>query len=158
MEENLFSLCLFYLCVQLLDGVSVVLCITTPIATHFSFEAVNRLTKTFTDVATAVIDLHNVSVAILQNIVGLKTARFFLMHSRQGFRCATLDTHILAWLNTQGVEAPKATPSNLNKYLSLEAKYLSICDERGLDPAALDLEIWKSRQVSVAAKEISAVA
>lgn len=118
----------------------------------------NRLTKTFTDVATAVIDLRNVSVAILQNFVGLKTARFFLMHSRQGFRCATLDTHILAWLNTQGVVAPKATPSNLNKYLTLEAKYLEICDARGLDPAALDLEIWKSRQVSVAAKEISAVA
>ena len=117
-----------------------------------------RLTKTFSNVADTVMDLTNVSVAILQNIVGLKTARFFLMHSRAGFRCATLDTHILAWLNTQGVEAPKATPSNLNKYLSLEAKYLSICDERGLDPAALDLEIWKSRQVSVAAKELSTVA
>jgi thermostable 8-oxoguanine DNA glycosylase len=117
-----------------------------------------RLTKVFDDIATSIIDLRNVSVAILQNIVGLKTARFFLMHSRAGFRCATLDTHILAWLNTQGVVAPKATPSNLNKYLTLEAKYLEICDARGLDPAALDLEIWKSRQVSVAAKEISAVA
>ena len=117
-----------------------------------------RITKVFEEVATAIIDLRNVSVAILQNIVGFKTSRFFLMHSRQGFRCATLDTHILAWLNTQGIVAPKSTPTNLNKYLTLEAKYLEICNERGLDPAALDLEIWKSRQARVTAKEISTAA
>jgi thermostable 8-oxoguanine DNA glycosylase len=108
----------------------------------------NRLAKVFENLVKLPWSLREVTVEQLQMVVGLKTSRFFLMHSRPGFRCATLDTHILKWLNEQGIVAPKATPSNPKKYLALEQKYLAICDERGCDPATLDLEIWKSKRVA----------
>jgi thermostable 8-oxoguanine DNA glycosylase len=108
----------------------------------------NRLAKVFENLVNANYDLRTVNVHQLQLLVGLKTSRFFLMHSRNGFRCATLDTHILKWLNEQGIVAPKSTPTNPRKYLELEAQYLAICDARGVSPADLDLEIWKSKRVA----------
>jgi hypothetical protein len=108
----------------------------------------NRLAKVFNAVVNLPWSLRDVTVEQLQMVVGLKTARFFLMHSRQGFRCATLDTHILKWLNEQGIVAPKATPTQPHKYLALEAQYLAICDARGISPATLDLEIWTSKRVA----------
>lgn len=107
-----------------------------------------RLAKVFENLVKCDFNLRTVTVYQLQLIVGLKTSRFFLMHSRPGFRCATLDTHILKWLNEQGIVAPKSTPTNPKVYAELEAKYLAICDERGCDPADLDLEIWKSKRVA----------
>ncbi len=108
----------------------------------------NRLAKVFENIVKCDFDLRAVNVHQLQLVVGLKTSRFFLMHSRFGFRCATLDTHILKWLNEQGIVAPKSTPTNPKKYLELEAKYLAICDAKGCNPADLDLEIWKSKRVA----------
>lgn len=76
--------------------------------------------------------------------IGPKTARFFLMHSRPNQEIATLDTHILRWLASQGVpNVPKATPSG-KRYLVLEKAFLDICRTMGKTPAELDLEIWKS--------------
>jgi hypothetical protein len=75
--------------------------------------------------------------------IGSKTSRFFILHSRPNARVAALDTHILKWLNDQGVTAPKSTPSKGSaKYKSLELTFLQLADKLGKSPATLDLEIW----------------
>jgi|TARA_Y100001951_G_C11246951_1_gene243949 thermostable 8-oxoguanine DNA glycosylase len=75
--------------------------------------------------------------------IGPKTSRFFLMHSRPNQQFATLDTHVLKWLRSKGVDAPKDTPQSKKVYAKLERKFLQLCkDERKL-PADMDLKIWK---------------
>lgn len=73
--------------------------------------------------------------------IGMKTARFFVMHSRPNQQVACLDTHILRWLGMQGHEVPKTTPSG-EKYLALEKIFLDYCNKLGMLPADLDLKIW----------------
>jgi len=93
------------------------------------------------------LDLYNCTVNDLEKVfgVGPKTARFFLLHSRPNQRLAVIDTHILKWLrNALGINAPKATPTQLKKYHELENHYLKYCDDNGLSPAELDLHIWSN--------------
>jgi len=76
--------------------------------------------------------------------IGLKTARFFLSHSRQYFDEPMLDTHILRFLRDQGyVDAPKKTPSNENTYLYFANIFKHIARQLGKSVTDLDLEIWK---------------
>jgi thermostable 8-oxoguanine DNA glycosylase len=109
-----------------------------------------RITHAFIEVSKTFRhrSLSTVTVAELESIkgIGSKTARFFVMHSRPNQRVATLDTHILKWLKSQGYNVPKATPSK-KKYLEIEQIYLNICDSMGKTPAELDLEIWKQNAV-----------
>lgn len=88
--------------------------------------------------------LHEVSVDELESVdgIGCKTARFFILHSREDVRLAVLDTHILKWLRLHGEDAPKATPTR-NKYALLERAFLGYADKYDLHPAELDLHIWK---------------
>ena len=76
--------------------------------------------------------------------IGLKTARFFLSHSRRDFDEPMLDTHILRFLRDQGyVDAPKSTPSNENTYLYFANIFKNIARQLGKSVTDLDLEIWK---------------
>lgn len=91
------------------------------------------------------LDLRTCTVEDLESVygVGPKTARFFLLHSRQDQRLAVIDTHILKWMReVLGIDAPKSTPTQLSKYHELEDQYLEYCDQHGLSPAELDLQIW----------------
>ena len=90
-------------------------------------------------------NLKNVSVEELESIkgIGSKTARFFVLHSRPKVRHAVLDTHILKWMGSLGVNVPKATPPK-KKYKELEEKFLALADERKMSVADLDLHIWKT--------------
>lgn len=75
--------------------------------------------------------------------IGPKTARYFLLHSREDQQLAVLDRHILKWLTARlGVSAPKNTPSSKIKYGELENAYLAYCADHSLSPADLDLAIW----------------
>ena len=77
--------------------------------------------------------------------VGNKTARFFLLHTREGCDYAVLDTHILAWLRTHGVEeAPKTTTTDSKVYRTLEKKfrYMSRLSYPHLTDAEIDLLVW----------------
>jgi thermostable 8-oxoguanine DNA glycosylase len=87
--------------------------------------------------------LRSVPVNILECVkdIGMKTARFFVMHSRPNQQVACLDTHILKWLGEQGHEVPTRTPRG-QKYLDLEKIFLDYCNKMGKTPAQLDLEIW----------------
>ena len=76
--------------------------------------------------------------------VGPKTARYFIMYSRPNAQVAALDTHILRWLQEQGYDAPKATPSSPDTYRRLEKAFLYECERRGRAPSDLDLDIWKT--------------
>jgi thermostable 8-oxoguanine DNA glycosylase len=87
--------------------------------------------------------------------LGLKTSRFFLLHSRKDQQVAVLDTHILRWMRSRGWKAPKATPP-LKKYKELEVAFLMECVWSGMTPATLDLFIWKMGQKQILAnKEVT---
>ena len=90
------------------------------------------------------LDLRTVTVPELESIKGIgpKTARFFVMSSREGVQHATLDIHILRWLVEQGVECvPGQTPTG-KTYARLEQEFLDRVPS-GLTPAEFDLVIWK---------------
>lgn len=93
--------------------------------------------------------LKSVPVRILESVkgIGMKTSRFFVMHSRRqnAYDYACLDTHILRWLGSKGHEVPKTTPSGA-RYLELEKVFLDHAKEMGMMPAALDLKIWNESQ------------
>lgn len=81
--------------------------------------------------------------------IGMKTSRFFVMHSRRNnaYDYACLDTHILRWLGCKGHEVPNTTPSG-TKYLELEKLFLDYAKDMNIMPAALDLQIWNEAQAS----------
>lgn len=90
--------------------------------------------------------LRTASVADLESIfgVGPKTARYFVMHTRPKAGVAALDTHILRYLGYRtDVKVPKTTPTG-KKYKELEDTFLLMADFEGVDPAAMDLAIWRA--------------
>jgi thermostable 8-oxoguanine DNA glycosylase len=91
-------------------------------------------------------DLQTVTLNRLLQVpgIGLKTARFFLSHSREDFDEPMLDTHILRYLRDQGyTDAPKSTPSNENTYYYFANIFKNIARQLGKSVTDLDLEIWK---------------
>ena len=91
-------------------------------------------------------DLQTVTLNRLLQVpgIGLKTARFFLSHSREDFDEPMLDTHILRFLRDQGhTDAPKSTPSNENTYRYFANIFKNIARQLGKSVTDLDLEIWK---------------
>jgi thermostable 8-oxoguanine DNA glycosylase len=94
--------------------------------------------------AVKIKDLRTCTVEDLESVYGIgpKTARAFLMWSRPDEEYAILDTHILKWLKSKGIEnVPKSTPTG-KKYLTLEKTFLQLVPE-GMAPAEFDLEIWR---------------
>lgn len=75
--------------------------------------------------------------------IGPKTARLFVMHTRENERYAALDTHILKFLREEGVEnVPASTPPAGSTYNRLEQEFLKLVPP-GMTPADFDLEVWK---------------
>ena len=81
--------------------------------------------------------------------VGDKTARFFILHSREDEQCIPLDTHVLKFISSKGVPCvPTVTPSK-SKYRMWEkiAREMYTCEMRVKgyrNMAETDLAIWKS--------------
>ena len=91
-------------------------------------------------------DLQTVTLNRLLQVpgIGLKTARFFLSHSREDFDEPMLDTHILQFLRDNGYRnAPKSTPSNLGVYNYYANIFKMFARVSGKSVTDLDLEIWK---------------
>lgn len=105
----------------------------------------NKIYNAFVYLIQNKIDLNNCTTEELEKIpgVGLKTSRFFILHSRKVNNIAVLDVHILKFLGTLGFNVPKSTPNKKNYYF-LEQKFLEYCQSHNLQPAEADLEIWKS--------------
>lgn len=109
------------------------------------FGQYNQKASYLIDLVNSGVNLRTCSVDDLVAIkgVGPKTARCFVLHTRQGARVAGLDTHILRYLrqHTDVVNVPKATPTG-KQYDRLEAIILGIADIKGLSAAAFDLQVW----------------
>lgn len=90
--------------------------------------------------------LRHCTVAELEGITGVgpKTARFFIMHSQRGANIAALDVHVLRYLRLRlGTPVPLVTPTG-KKYLELEQIFLDMTREAGVEPAVMDLAIWRA--------------
>lgn len=79
--------------------------------------------------------------------VGLKTARFFVLHSRSDSRVAVIDTHLLKYLKREfpNIDVPKVTPQQYGVYRQMENLFLQKCDEEGVTPYEGDLTCWLTK-------------
>jgi thermostable 8-oxoguanine DNA glycosylase len=104
-----------------------------------------RLIKAFKQGLT--LDLKNCTVKDLEAIngIGPKTARMFILQTRENQRVAAIDTHVLKFLASKGYDVPKSTPSG-DQYIKLENIFINLADEANMTPSVFDLEIWKSYQ------------
>lgn len=96
------------------------------------------------------LDLFTCTVDDLEKLsgFGMKTSRFFILHTRRDANVACLDTHILEWLRYYTNEdVPKSQPSK-NKYFKLERLFLNICKSMNVPPSTLDLRIWNRQRGS----------
>ena len=94
-------------------------------------------------------DLKRMTPDILELIpgVGMKTSRFFLLHSDINYKdkIAILDTHILKFIKENIDErAPKSTPVIPLTYRYWEDMFLRWCSNNNKNMAEFDLEVWKS--------------
>lgn len=89
--------------------------------------------------------LRYIEVEKLEKIMGMKSARFFLLCTRPNQEVAVLDTHLLAHLRTLGYDAPKATPSSKGQYHKWEKILLDEIKKSGMTPAEYDLKVWTDR-------------
>ena len=94
-------------------------------------------------------DLTNITTDQLELIpgVGMKTSRFFLLHSNSKFNnnIAILDTHILKFIKENiDHRAPKSTPTIKVTYKYWEDIFLYWCEINKKNVADFDLEVWKS--------------
>lgn len=71
--------------------------------------------------------------------IGMKTASYFILHSRPDMRMACYDRHVCRWM---GIDIPK----NPKEYLNQEPKFLKKADEMKLTCAELDIKIWVDAQ------------
>lgn len=113
---------------------------------RFGIGCYNNKAKTFLALVNSGIDLKKCTVDQLEAIYGIgpKTARCFLIHSRENQRYAGLDTHVLHFLSDLGFKIPKSTP-NGKKYKKLELDFCFVADLLGYDKLAeLDLRIWNA--------------
>jgi thermostable 8-oxoguanine DNA glycosylase len=104
-----------------------------------------KLTKAFEEIAWKELYLETCTPQQLEEIhgIGPKTSRFFIMWIRPNEKYAALDVHVLRWLRSIGVKAPKSTP-NGKKYAELEQIFLTEAAKRSKTPRELDLEIWEA--------------
>lgn len=114
----------------------------------FGFGCHGLKAKGFLGAARSGLDLMKCRAIDLENIpgIGMKTSRYFILHSRRGAQVACFDTHLLKWMSYYtGYTIPKQTPTG-KKYLELEKVFLDIAKSMNISPADLDLKIWnKSR-------------
>lgn len=116
---------------------------------NFGFGCYKVKSKGFSEIANSNLNLRTCTVLDLESIhgIGMKSARFFILHSRENANVACLDTHVLQWLRSySGLIVPKQTPAR-KKYIELETVFLNVCNVLKMHPAKLDLKIWnKSRR------------
>jgi hypothetical protein len=91
--------------------------------------------------------------------IGLKTAKFFVLHSRAGQMHGVLDTHVLSWMRERwgrpgrrSLAVPRHSPQDPLAYGFWETVYFGMVAERHrgdrVDWARFDLDLWKERRGS----------
>jgi len=118
---------------------------------HCGLGQYERIEKAFSSLAQADLNLRTVGWVTLCTFhgVGLKTAKFFLLHSRPNERHAVLDTHVLKELRRlyPRRRVPRTTPGSPEEYFRLEKLWLDHLEKKGCtDFAAADLAVWNAAQ------------
>lgn len=111
----------------------------------------NNKSKSFIDLVNSNLSLTTCTVEDLEKIrgIGPKTARCFLIHTREKCELAGLDTHILKFLKDNGVSnVPKSTPVGKN-YLRLEQEFLKLVKKSNMNVAEFDLMIWNKYRAGI---------
>lgn len=123
------------------------------------------LLRSFRQLAASGIDLRTCTVEELTAFpgIGLKTAKFFVLHSRAGGMHGVLDTHVLGWMRDHWVAAasrptavPRHSPQDPAAYLFWETVYFGMVAARrhgagkpeAIDWARFDLDLWMERRGS----------
>jgi hypothetical protein len=92
--------------------------------------------------------------------IGIKTAKFFVLHSRPREMHGVLDTHVLAWMREHwapagpgGLTVPRHSPQDPRAYRFWETVYFGMVSARHhggagapVDWARFDLDLWKERR------------
>lgn len=105
----------------------------------------NQKAKTFIQLIWSNLNLKTCTVDDLEKITGIgpKTARCFLIHSREGQQYAALDTHVLKFMKDMGYDVPKTTPTG-KKYKRIEKDFIYLAGVAGYTTAEFDLMIWNA--------------
>ncbi len=91
--------------------------------------------------------------------IGIKTAKFFVLHSRPAEMHGVLDTHVLAWMREHwegagrgGPRVPGHSPQEPRAYRFWETVYFGMVAARrhggAVDWAKFDLDLWRERRGS----------
>lgn len=93
--------------------------------------------------------------------IGIKTAKFFVLHSRPAQLLGVLDTHVLAWMGERwapagrrAIAVPAHSPQDPHAYRFWETVYFGMVAERhhgghaAIDWAKFDLDLWRERRGS----------
>jgi hypothetical protein len=92
--------------------------------------------------------------------IGIKTAKFFILHSRAKEMHGVLDTHVLGWMREhwapagrRGTAVPRHSPQDPATYRFWETVYFGMVAARhhcangaAIDWARFDLDLWKERR------------
>lgn len=93
--------------------------------------------------------------------IGIKTAKFFVLHSRPAQMQGVLDTHVLSWMRDHWepagpprLKVPRHSPQDRGTYRFWETVYFGMVsalhhppdEAAGVDWARFDLELWKERR------------
>jgi hypothetical protein len=90
--------------------------------------------------------------------IGIKTAKFFVLHSRAGEMHGVLDTHVLSWMREHwegaGPPVPRHSPQDPRAYRFWETVFFGMVSARhhlprgprAIDWAKFDLDLWKERR------------
>ncbi|HEY1793440.1 MAG TPA: helix-hairpin-helix domain-containing protein [Opitutaceae bacterium] len=89
--------------------------------------------------------------------IGIKTAKFFVLHSRPRQMHGVLDTHVLSWMREHwparrgGAAVPRHSPQDPRSYRFWETVYFGMVAERhhgraAVDWAKFDLDLWMERR------------
>ena len=122
------------------------------------------LTRSFRALAASGIDLRTCTWEELTRFpgIGLKTAKFFVLHSRENEMHGVLDTHVLAWMREhwapagrKGPPVPRHSPQDPRTYRFWETVYFGMVSARHhgaaraqVDWARFDLDLWRERRGS----------
>jgi hypothetical protein len=93
--------------------------------------------------------------------IGIKTAKFFVLHSRPREMHGVLDTHVLAWMREHwapgaagSLPVPRHSPQDPRVYRFWETVYFGMVSARhhagaqAVDWARFDLDLWRERRGS----------
>ena len=125
------------------------------------------LARSFRELARSGADLRTVAWEELTRFpgIGIKTAKFFVLHSRPDEMHGVLDTHVLGWMRDHWAPAgprplavPRHSPQDPRTYRFWETVYFGMVSARrhradggrAVDWARFDLDLWRERRGATA--------